>query len=143
MDITMTTQRHPGADRRFSQRILAEPGTVALARAAAEYALRKWELPRHIDAAQLVLSELLTNAVRAAPGRTVGYVIDARDGDPLIEVWDPVLESPRCRVPAEGDESGRGLSMIVVVMAAEWGVRFPAAGGKVVWARLRPAGDTP
>lgn len=100
--------------------------------------------PGKCGAAELIVSELATNAMRAAPGRTIKVMV-ARHGEHcVVAVWDPVPEPPK---PApdpladveNGDfdrNGGRGL-LIVAATAEDWGwTPSPIRGGKWVWARL-------
>ncbi|HVE99419.1 MAG TPA: ATP-binding protein [Mycobacteriales bacterium] len=86
-----------------------------------------------LDSVLLVVSELVTNAVRHASGAPV-LVVDAGPTRVRVEVRDrePSVPAPR---PAEPDEeSGRGL-LIVAAVADEWGVE-PDGSGKAIWAEL-------
>jgi anti-sigma regulatory factor (Ser/Thr protein kinase) len=121
---------------------------VALSREFARRTLRGWGLHSLIDDAELVVSELVTNAVKATglPDRSRSQGTDAAQ-DTIemkirllgagfyVEVWDRNGGSPT--VPAQTDdaEGGRGL-FLVESLSDKWGVRHPAEGGKVVWARL-------
>ncbi|MCY0948938.1 ATP-binding protein [Streptomyces sp. H27-S2] len=90
--------------------------------------------------AELVLSELVTNAVRharAPHGRDIGVRLVRRSGTLRVEVADagPPVELA-AREAAEGDERGRGLA-IVEALASRWGYRPRAHGiGKAVWAEV-------
>jgi anti-sigma regulatory factor (Ser/Thr protein kinase) len=100
-----------------------------------------------MDDAELVISELLTNAVQAslaAPpasgARTAAPVVAlclTLDSDLLtVLVGDCRPEPPVRRADPDGDdEAGRGL-VIVQAISDDWGIRPVAGGGKVVWARL-------
>lgn len=123
----------------------------SLARHHATAALREWELPPDIiESAELVVSELVTNALgacgaeRARPEYCYDDIHLAAADEILlalrllhdrlvIEVSD---SSPYPPVPALADadsENGRGL-MLVEALAKDWGFVFPVAGGKIVWA---------
>jgi anti-sigma regulatory factor (Ser/Thr protein kinase) len=96
----------------------------------------EWGLSReHGETAELIVSELVTNALRASRG-LASPVVRLRlvsDGNSiLIQVWDARDEMP-VRSDADPDaESGRGL-MIVDALAEKWDC-YPLDGGKVVWA---------
>jgi anti-sigma regulatory factor (Ser/Thr protein kinase) len=99
-----------------------------------------WGLAELADAAELVLSELLTNAVRHAAARTreVGtrYERDSTGGV-RIEVSDGSPVTPRLRAATLDAESGRGLGLVNVMTGGRWGVvRDPSGGGKTVWAQI-------
>lgn len=61
--------------------------------------------------ARLVVSELVSNAVKHAPGPTALYVA-ASSETVVLEVWDQGRALPRVRVPSLEDDSGRGLNII-------------------------------
>ncbi|MGQ4384004.1 ATP-binding protein [Streptomyces sp. SAS_270] len=95
------------------------------------------------DAALLVVSELVTNAVRHGPvlEREVEIAVTAlHDGSCLVEVRDESTTVPHVRPANDGqgeqEESGRGLSL-VGALAEAWGVaRHRDGRGKTVWALL-------
>ena len=129
------------------------PATAAAARSARQWVagLLAGSCPADlVDTAVLLVSELVTNAVRASAAaaaactcpdaRRIGLAI-AHSRDTLrLEVAD----SARGSVPAlpghpdDDAESGRGLQ-VVAALAARWGCR-PAAPGKAVWCELPAAG---
>ncbi|MEU2060287.1 SpoIIE family protein phosphatase [Streptomyces sp. NPDC013455] len=92
--------------------------------------LAAWELEQTAFATELILSELLTNAIRyGAPPVRVRLLL----GRTLVcEVSDGSNTSPRLRRAATTDEGGRGL-FLVSQFADIWGVRY-ASRGKVIWA---------
>ena len=103
------------------------------------------------DMAELIVSELVTNAVRFAgnPTRTLRYSERAnaslislsirhfREGL-LIEVYDADSHPPVRFRAEEYAESGRGL-MLVEALSKEWSYFFPPRGGKVVYCILETA----
>ena len=96
--------------------------------------------------AELLVSELVTNAVRFAgnPARTVRYSERAslvslslrhfRDGL-LIEVYDTDNNPPIRSSPDDDADNGRGL-MLIDALSKEWSYFFPPGGGKVVYCFL-------
>lgn len=105
--------------------------------------LWEWRLTDLTDAAELVTSELVTNAIRisradahAAPVR-LWLLADAASA--MILVWDASARPPVRVSSGETDESGRGL-LLVETLSARWNWYVPPqpAGGKVVWALIRP-----
>ncbi|WP_225823879.1 SpoIIE family protein phosphatase [Streptomyces naphthomycinicus] len=92
--------------------------------------LADWRLEGVAFATELILSELLTNAIRyGAPPVGVRLLL----GRTLVcEVSDGSNTSPRLRRAASTDEGGRGL-FLVSQFADVWGTRY-AARGKVIWA---------
>ncbi|MYW47391.1 SpoIIE family protein phosphatase [Streptomyces sp. SID486] len=95
--------------------------------------LADWGLEEVSFATELILSELLTNAIRyGAPPVRVRLLL----GRTLVcEVSDGSNTSPRLRQAATTDEGGRGL-FLVSQFADMWGTRY-AARGKVIWAEQR------
>ncbi|MCF2533047.1 ATP-binding protein [Yinghuangia soli] len=86
-----------------------------------------------LDTLELLVSELVTNAVQHAPQTSTVTVELLRTGRTLrIAVTDAGALLPRPRTPVQSaDEHGRGL-MLVEALAEDWGSR-PVPGGKVVW----------
>ena len=99
--------------------------------------LREWKAEEAVDLAELIASELLTNAVAASTrcGATTVHLDLASDRQRvLIMVRDFALGAPAPRRPSADDDSGRGLQ-IVAELAAQYGWQQPLDGGpgKVVW----------
>jgi serine/threonine-protein kinase RsbW len=113
------------------------PRCVRQARSNLREVLHAWGLEELTDSAQLVLSELLTNAVRHARyplGREIETRYEREAGAVRIEVHDanekwPVLQ----KVPADV-ETGRGLALVDAVTCARWGVSKRQGVGKLMWA---------
>jgi anti-sigma regulatory factor (Ser/Thr protein kinase) len=89
------------------------------------------------DAAVLVVSELVTNAVRHA-GTDLEVEVALIPGGVRVQVSDSGGGYPVAREADPQDERGRGLG-IVDSVAARWGVEDVPAGGKRVWVDLRPS----
>lgn len=89
----------------------------------------------------LVVSELVTNAVRHGFGTIVMTVESAAD-EVLVTVADESSRLPRRVDAAVTSEGGRGLGL-VERLALDWGARVRPEGGKVVWCRLSCAADQP
>ena len=115
---------------------------AALARQATRAAVAAWRLDDLADAAVLLVSELVTNAVQHAGPGAYAIVLHLGYGDGWlrIEVHDTSPHGPRPRTPDWLDESGFGL-VLVDALAAKWGVQ-QTSEGKAVWAELdaRPGG---
>lgn len=96
-----------------------------------------------VEAGELVVSELVTNAVRHArtpPGRLLLVRFVLRAERLRIEVHDASSGRPAPRAVGLGDESGRGL-WLVKQLSLAWGC-CPRAGGigKACWALIGPSG---
>ncbi|GAB7190828.1 hypothetical protein NUM3379_15350 [Kineococcus sp. NUM-3379] len=113
----------------------ADLRSVADARAFLRTALRAWGGDPLSDTAELVLTELVTNALVHTDGdASVGLRYD-RDGKRLlISVQDTSTRRPTAREAAPGATGGRGLA-IVGALAQEWGVAMEG-DGKSVWAEV-------
>jgi anti-sigma regulatory factor (Ser/Thr protein kinase) len=118
----------------------ADPGAVRAARTAVRNRLSAWDLDGLADIAALLVSELVTNALRHATGPIGVRLVrpEAVDGVLLVEVSDPLPDMPRERVAALEDESGRGLQLVAHA-AHRWGTR-PGVTGKTVWFELAVPG---
>ncbi|MGC9477248.1 hypothetical protein CJD44_07500 [Streptomyces sp. alain-838] len=115
----------------------AAPDAVRTARSLVRGTLRGWDLDDIGDIAALLVSELVTNALRHATGPIGVRLVRRRagpDGVLLVEVSDPLPDLPRTRVARPGDEDGRGLQL-VASSARRWGTR-PGEAGKTVWFEL-------
>ena len=119
--------------------------TVHAPRAARELAAEAcatWNLPRAVVPAEIIASELVTNAVRHA-GTVVDLRITRREQELRVSVQDRNPQPARLQTPSESDDHGRGL-LIVDSVAQRWGCE-PVIGGKVVWAAVpvtpQPVGD--
>ncbi|KUM74959.1 SpoIIE family protein phosphatase [Streptomyces griseorubiginosus] len=107
-----------------------DPAQVAEARKAASRQLTEWGLEDFAFTTELVVSELVTNAIRHAVGPIRLRLIRARTL--MCEVLDSGSTAPHLRHPRTTDEGGRGL-LLVSQFAQRWGTRF-VPEGKVIWA---------
>src|SRR5262249_1696628 len=128
----------------------ALPTAVACARLHARNVMHEWNLPSVADGVELVVSELVTNAIRASTYPDGRPKCDAQTGLPrlglrlssdrehvLIEVWAQDPRMPLAAVAGPDDESGRGL-MLVEALCERWGCdNSPGWDGKVVWAEVQ------
>jgi anti-sigma regulatory factor (Ser/Thr protein kinase) len=106
------------------------------ARAFVPGVLADWGLGRLRQDAELVASELVTNALRVARGK-VRVRLVLLDCSMILEVWDPAVALPSVPLAAAPDsECGRGM-LIVETLSAQWSTYCAAEGGKWVWAELR------
>ncbi|MFI0773596.1 SpoIIE family protein phosphatase [Streptomyces sp. NPDC021212] len=114
----------------------SDPAAVAPLRAACAQRIRDWELGDTVDTAELVISELVTNALRyGAPPVRIRLL---RGRSLICEVSDGSNTSPHLRRAGLTDEGGRGL-FLVSQLAWRWGTRY-TAHGKVIWAEQTPPG---
>jgi len=109
-----------------------DPAAVAAARTAATRQLAEWGLDEMVFATELILSELVTNAIRYGTGPIRVRLLRGRSL--ICEVWDTSSTSPHLRYAAMTDEGGRGL-FLVAQLAEHWGTRY-IPSGKIIWAEL-------
>ena len=105
----------------------------------------EWGLPDLADTAELLASELMTNAVQAserlriradlAVVPVVRLWLVSDKSSLVIHVWDGNNDMPVRRNAALDEESGRGL-MLVESLGKDWGA-YRKADGKVVWVLIR------
>ncbi|MEU6095155.1 SpoIIE family protein phosphatase [Streptomyces sp. NPDC047079] len=107
-----------------------DPAAVARMREAVSEKLDEWGLTEIGFLMELVLSELITNAIRY--GSEPIHVRLIRDRTLICEVADGSSTSPHLRYAATTDEGGRGL-FLVSQMTERWGTRYTPQG-KVIWA---------
>ncbi|OIK23498.1 histidine kinase [Streptomyces malaysiense] len=110
----------------------ADPSAVAGLRRAVTERLGEWGLDEQAFGMELVLSELVTNAIRYGSGPIRLRLI--RDRTLICEVADGSNTSPHLRYAATTDEGGRGL-FLVQQMTERWGTRY-SPQGKVIWAEM-------
>ncbi|MFB7029057.1 MULTISPECIES: SpoIIE family protein phosphatase [unclassified Streptomyces] len=107
----------------------AAPGR---ARRLARRALARWDLEELTDSVELLISEVVTNAVRYAERPVTLRLL--RTDVLRCEVGDDSPQLPRQRRARDTDEGGRGL-FLVNRLARRWGATR-LSGGKVVWFEL-------
>ncbi|MEU2282684.1 SpoIIE family protein phosphatase [Streptomyces sp. NPDC013178] len=119
-----------GADHVVSWDVPVDPAAVADVRARATRQVEAWGLGELAMTSELIVSELVTNAVRyAAPPIRLRLIRDARL---TCEVADSSSTAPRLRHARSTDEGGRGL-FLVAQLAHRWGARY-TGDGKIIWA---------
>ena len=126
----------------------ALPSAVPCARLHVRSVCREWGLRSIADTAELLASELMTNAVQASEqlkaraDLAIVPVVNLwliSDGLSLvIHVWDASDEMPALKDFNADNEGGRGL-MLVEALGKEWGAYRKAEGGKVVWVMITSA----
>ena len=120
--------------------LTAEPTAASRARRLVRAVLVDWGLSPLLDTTELLVSELVTNAVRYSEA-PIGLRLSRMDRALLCEVADPLSDPPQERSSAGTDEGGRGLQL-VHQLADEWGTR-PEGAGKVVWFEQMLPADPP
>ncbi|WP_369197893.1 SpoIIE family protein phosphatase [Streptomyces djakartensis] len=126
--VARTRQLPP--DRTADWDVPADPAAVAGMRDAVSRQLDAWGLSDLCFSMELILSELITNAIRY--GSEPIHVRLIRDRALICEVADGSSTSPHLRYAATTDEGGRGL-FLVSQLAERWGTRYTPQG-KVIWA---------
>jgi hypothetical protein len=146
------TDNRPGRPPELIRRLVitANPTKVHRSRDLARQACRSWNLAHMADDAELIMSEIVTNAVRKAnemsPASLVsfGIELDLDDRTLFLWAWDSNPKMPELQKPDIFSEEGRGLFIVQQLVGADdegkprMGVQ-PAPGGgpgKTVWARL-------
>ncbi|MGP4003592.1 SpoIIE family protein phosphatase [Streptomyces sp. 8N706] len=108
----------------------SDPAAVARVRSAVTRTLATWDVDEElVFTTELILSELITNAIRYATGPIRVRLL--RDRSLICEVSDASSTSPHLRRAAITDEGGRGL-FLVAQFAERWGTRYTPRG-KVIW----------
>lgn len=146
---TTPQDEHPGARRSYLE-MGAVASAVRGARRHTRVVLGMWGLPELAEAAEHIVSELVTNAV-AASGGLLGSRFGGRwhaglppvrlwlttgEGRVLVQVWDGNDRMPVQREPDLERDGGRGL-WLVEALSDDWGAFRPGhASGKVVWAMV-------
>ncbi|MGW1755112.1 SpoIIE family protein phosphatase [Streptomyces mirabilis] len=118
--------------------IPADPALVAPIRKQVVDQLDTWELNAATFTAELVVSELVTNAIRyGEPPIRLRLIHDAETL--ICEVSDSSHTAPHLRRAKAYDEGGRGL-LLVAQLTQRWGSRH-TADGKTIWAELTLLGE--
>ncbi|MEU6368677.1 SpoIIE family protein phosphatase [Streptomyces sp. NPDC046931] len=130
--LLLTRTRALRADRVATWELPSEPSVVALARELACERLAAWQIEEAAFVAELVVSELVTNAIRY--GSPPVHLRLIRDTALICEVGDASSTAPHLRRARLSDEGGRGL-LIVAQLSRRWGSRHTRFG-KTIWAEL-------
>ncbi|MBM9618015.1 ATP-binding protein [Streptomyces zhihengii] len=133
-----TTRVRPTGPPGYSRTLRREPESAASARRLVRTALSAWGLADLADGAALIVSELVSNAVRHGRRESIRVFVE-RPGPSRVRVG--VVDFSH-RLPRRGEcearsEGGRGLA-IVEALAENWGVER-LSWGKRVWAELAGA----
>jgi len=129
--------------------LAALPTAPACARGHVRTVAHEWGLPELADTAELLASELVTNAVRAAQRLTtkadlaavpvIRFRLSSDRRSIAIHVWDTCDEMPVRQDARPDDVGGRGL-LLVETLGKDWGA-YRQAEGKVVWVLISLPGD--
>jgi anti-sigma regulatory factor (Ser/Thr protein kinase) len=113
----------------------ARPTAVPCARMITRQVVREWGLPDLVETAELLVSELVTNAIRASQGLlepAIRLWLVSDRSTLVIRVWDDSSEMPAvCQDASLDSECGRGL-LLVEALSKDWGA-YRRGHGKVVW----------
>jgi anti-sigma regulatory factor (Ser/Thr protein kinase) len=129
------------ADHHITWTLPAELISASEARCLIREPLQRWGLTELLPTTELLVSELVTNAIRHATGEvTLRMVLE---GSLVCEVLDGSAALPRLRHAGRDEECGRGLE-VVSQLAQRWGARRTPQG-KIVWCEqaLPPAASPP
>lgn len=131
-----------------SLRMTAVSSAVACSRRFVQHNLTRWKLEDLAETTTLIMSELVTNAIKASgitdprvkpqqakAEHVIGIQLRAVNASLYVDVWDRTEATPVRKNPAFDAESGRGL-LLVDLLAKQWNIFRPKVGGKVVWAEL-------
>ncbi|MGV9311049.1 SpoIIE family protein phosphatase [Streptomyces sp. NPDC003691] len=142
--VLLSREGEPGpveeAPRRTAMTIAqAQPERIAAARQTVRELLHDWADPEQVDAAVLMVSEMVTNVLVHTDGNALlaASVTTATAPAPRVlrvEVADTSDELPHKRRPGELASSGRGL-VLMEMLADAWGVD-PRGEGKCIWFEL-------
>jgi anti-sigma regulatory factor (Ser/Thr protein kinase) len=129
-------------------KLAATPRAVSYARQHTKQEILEWDLPELADTAELLVSELVTNAVRAThhlepqdqgsspywERPSILVWLTSEQGAVLIRVWDNNSQMPACQDADPYAEAGRGIAL-VATLADDWGA-YRKLLGKVTWCLL-------
>jgi anti-sigma regulatory factor (Ser/Thr protein kinase) len=115
------------------------PSAVPCARLHTQAILAEWGLGHLTDTAELVMSELVTNALQATQAASLAspltIYLHANDAWLRVGVWDALRQPPAQHPHHLTADHGRGLQ-IVAALSDDWGTYHPTHGGKIVYALI-------
>ena len=115
------------------------PSAVPCARLHTRAILAEWGLAHLNDTAELMVSELVTNALQATQAANLAspltIYLHANDAWLRVGVWDALRQPPDQHPHSLTADHGRGLQ-IVAALSHDWGTYHPTHGGKIVYALI-------
>jgi len=148
IDVAAPSRNRVGATGEWPRRSFLElgavPGAVPCARLHARQVMWEWGLDALRDDTELVVSELVTNAVRACaslrPAAPVRMWLRGNTTRMLVLVWDACPRPPIRLHAGQNADGGRGLLLVEALSDQwDWYALDQPEGGKIVWATLGPA----
>ncbi|WP_435125711.1 SpoIIE family protein phosphatase [Actinacidiphila sp. bgisy144] len=127
--LLLARTRELPSDRTAGWRVTAGPEAVAEVRSGVTAQLAAWDLDELAFSTELIVSELVTNAIRYAGSPITVRLI--RDQRLICEVSDPSQTQPHLRRARLTDEGGRGL-FLIAQLTHRWGSRYTPEG-KTIW----------
>jgi len=138
-------ERHEPQERHACRvRLASRPAAAAEARRWVRDAIRSWQVPVDLDAALLLTSELVTNAVRHEAGQgaqAVVLAIVSSRGRLRVDVHDTSCSLPAVAEVSADAETGRGL-LLVETLSDEWGFYRTPTGKAVYFTLAFETGET-
>ncbi|MFF0001085.1 SpoIIE family protein phosphatase [Streptomyces avermitilis] len=131
-DVAVLTAQVSGlaSDRHVTWKIEAQDELVGRARDLTTQQMARWGLEEESFTTELIVSELVTNAIRYGEEPiTLRLILDR---NVICEVSDGSSTSPHVRRAQDTDEGGRGLYLITQ-LTRSWGTRY-GERGKTIWA---------
>ncbi|NGO07391.1 SpoIIE family protein phosphatase [Streptomyces sp. HC44] len=131
-DVALLMARARRLDQRHmvSWNLPRDPAIVADVRKRTARRLAEWGLDELTFTTELVVSELVTNAIRHASG-PIRLRLILTGATLICEVWDASASAPHLRHPKATDEGGRGL-FLISQFTQRWGTRH-TQDGKIIW----------
>jgi anti-sigma regulatory factor (Ser/Thr protein kinase) len=151
-ELLMPASLLPASSWVCRQVVSCQPDLGLAAKAARDFSgriLRGWGLPVLSDDAAVIVSELVSNALRHGVAGRNGLAYDCielilwrRSGQIICAVTDPGTGTPVLAHPGPLAEAGRGLQ-VVQALSSTWGWTRLGGGRKAVWAALPVPGSEP
>jgi anti-sigma regulatory factor (Ser/Thr protein kinase) len=130
----------PTVQRPVRISLAAGPAAAAEARSLVRAAICAWDIPVDVEAAVLLTSELVTNALMHEAGEAITLTIACVCGQLRVDVHDTSRSAPTLVTAPADAEAGRGL-MLVASLSFDWGFHWTPAG-KAVYFTLALQADS-